>query len=729
MADRTAPSLISLTLPTKIDLSKGAKSAAFAAAARDEEGGSGVAYVALILDNKVVLEAGASSTLFVGAAYADDDTFNDSTPNSASSRISVSTLTGAGTYSITGVYVYDRAGNLATYDSTQLAQLGIHTSFSVVNTTVRDAVAPTLAGIKLPSIIDLSKGAGSAQFGVQATDNNGGSGVAYVVLILDNKVVLETGASSNLFVGPSYAGDDTFSDGTPNSASSSISFSALTGAGTYTVTGVYVYDVAGNVAAYNTTQLAQLGISSTFAVVNSTARDTVAPTLTDIKLPSVIDLSKGAMSPQFGVQATDNNGGSGVAYVALILDNKVVLDTGASSNLFVGPAYAGGDTFGDSTPTSATSSLSFSALTGAGTYNVTGAYVYDIAGNVATYNSTQLAQLGVNTSFVVIGSSATPAPSAAMAPSVQGDKVHLSLSSNDWTSSVNQFSLTIKYDSSDVSYETAALIGSGTSSFSISNQEVNAAGNLTINGSAANGAQGGAFLDLTFTARMPAGGVQYTVTKFEVNGKSQTLPAGGKSSMGYGSELADTLTGGRDYQNGGAGLDTIVYQGHTANYTIEKGLAGYSIKAISGTPELLANIERVKFADKMIGFDLAGSAGQMYRLYQAAFDRQPDQIGLGYWIKQMDDGVSLNSVAEGFIGSSEFTSLYGSASADSAFVNTLYNNILHRAPDTAGYDFWIQGLAAGASRAQLLADFSESAENQAQLIGAIEHGIAFIPYA
>ncbi|KQW96590.1 hypothetical protein ASC94_07030 [Massilia sp. Root418] len=36
-----------------------------------------------------------------------------------------------------------------------------------------------------------------------------------------------------------------------------------------------------------------------------------------------------------------------------------------------------------------------------------------------------------------------------------------------------------------------------------------------------------------------------------------------------------------------------------------------------------------------------------------------------------------------------------------------------------GYGFWIEGLGASASRAQLLADFSESAENQTQLIGAM----------
>jgi hypothetical protein len=55
--------------------------------------------------------------------------------------------------------------------------------------------------------------------------------------------------------------------------------------------------------------------------------------------------------------------------------------------------------------------------------------------------------------------------------------------------------------------------------------------------------------------------------------------------------------------------------------------------------------------------------------------------------------------------------------------------VLHRDPDQAGFDYWIYELDNNIStRPQVLAGFSESAENQAALIGAIENGIVYIPY-
>ena len=36
---------------------------------------------------------------------------------------------------------------------------------------------------------------------------------------------------------------------------------------------------------------------------------------------------------------------------------------------------------------------------------------------------------------------------------------------------------------------------------------------------------------------------------------------------------------------------------------------------------------------KPLALDINGTAGQVYRLYQAAFDRKPDLVGLGYWIE------------------------------------------------------------------------------------------------
>jgi hypothetical protein len=115
-------------------------------------------------------------------------------------------------------------------------------------------------------------------------------------------------------------------------------------------------------------------------------------------------------------------------------------------------------------------------------------------------------------------------------------------------------------------------------------------------------------------------------------------------------------------------------------------------------------------------------------LYQAAFDRTPDAVGLGYWIDRMDHGASLDSVAAAFIGSAEWLSAYGAAPGNRDLLTKLYQNILGRAPDQGGFDFWLGHLDGGTvSAVSLLTQFSESVENQHAVIDIIGGGITFAP--
>jgi hypothetical protein len=156
--------------------------------------------------------------------------------------------------------------------------------------------------------------------------------------------------------------------------------------------------------------------------------------------------------------------------------------------------------------------------------------------------------------------------------------------------------------------------------------------------------------------------------------------------------------------------------------------AGHGFKLTGGGGSAtITNIERVQFSDVGLAFDLDGVAGQAYRVYQAAFNRAPDQAGLGYWIAAMDKGMSLVDVAAQFVASTEFTGRYGKLDG-AAFLTTVYQNVLHREPDAAGLDFWVGYMNGGGSRAGLLAQFSESHENQVQVIGAIGLGIDYLPY-
>jgi hypothetical protein len=181
--------------------------------------------------------------------------------------------------------------------------------------------------------------------------------------------------------------------------------------------------------------------------------------------------------------------------------------------------------------------------------------------------------------------------------------------------------------------------------------------------------------------------------------------------------------------DGGGGLDTVVYQGTLAGYAVSSGAASVTVSG-AGVQDTLVNVERLQFSDASLAFDVDGNAGAAYRLYQAAFDRAPDAAGLGYWIKMLDSGQTLEQASAAFTASQEFAGLYGANPSDSQFVQLLYQNVLHRPADAGGYAFWMAAIAEhGADRAEVLSQFSESVENHVQVVGAIQDGMLFTPWA
>lgn len=198
----------------------------------------------------------------------------------------------------------------------------------------------------------------------------------------------------------------------------------------------------------------------------------------------------------------------------------------------------------------------------------------------------------------------------------------------------------------------------------------------------------------------------------------------------------DLLTGGAgdDVLVGGSGLDTALYDGKRADYTLSRDASGWHVTDARGSlghegVDALQGVERLQFADQNLALDIDGVAGQAYRLYRAAFDRTPDGEGLGFWIGMMDKGTTLEAAAGGFATSKEFNDLYGSAPSNAEIVSRLYQNILHRAPEQGGYEFWVGVLdKQQASLPSVLGSFSESGENQDAVADLIASGILFTPY-
>jgi hypothetical protein len=210
------------------------------------------------------------------------------------------------------------------------------------------------------------------------------------------------------------------------------------------------------------------------------------------------------------------------------------------------------------------------------------------------------------------------------------------------------------------------------------------------------------------------------------------IKGGGSGLSADGGTGNDTIILGDDGHQvtGGDGIDAVVLSGARSAYAVSQSAGTLTVHAnASGANDTLSGVERLQFSDATVAMDISGIGGQAYRLYQAAFNRAPDSGGLGFWIAYMDKGMVLNDVAQQFMASPEFKTLYGNSPGNADFVDKLYHNVLHRAGEADGVKFWMDYLTTGGgTQAKVLAFFGESPENQAALIGTIGNGFAYTPY-
>jgi hypothetical protein len=203
----------------------------------------------------------------------------------------------------------------------------------------------------------------------------------------------------------------------------------------------------------------------------------------------------------------------------------------------------------------------------------------------------------------------------------------------------------------------------------------------------------------------------------------------------------DQLTGGSgsDFLVGGAGsnrldggwaYDTAIYAGARGDFTVamRDGLPAAVTSTTGGPTDTLVSVERLSFSDISIAYDFEGNAGKIYRLYQAALNREPDEYGLGWWMKRADDGLTMVDAAKGFMNNPEWVALYGTNPTTESFVANLYNNALGREAQQFEVDYWVAKIETGGeSRENVLISFAESQENRDNiaLTGSMQNGIEY----
>ncbi|MES2900285.1 MAG: DUF4214 domain-containing protein [Pseudomonadota bacterium] len=189
-------------------------------------------------------------------------------------------------------------------------------------------------------------------------------------------------------------------------------------------------------------------------------------------------------------------------------------------------------------------------------------------------------------------------------------------------------------------------------------------------------------------------------------GNGDTVVAGGG---------ADTIVAGfgNSTVKGGTGFEVIKLGGAAADYGVTV-INGRAVVTNIGSG-IATDIDGVQFIQLGNGetIVLAQNAleAAVTTLYEATFGRTADASGLGYWFDLARSGVALDVIAEGFVNSAEYQSVFGGQS-DTDFMTNLFLNTFGRAASAAEIASWTTQLSAGTVlRSDVLAEFAETAGN------------------
>jgi len=205
-----------------------------------------------------------------------------------------------------------------------------------------------------------------------------------------------------------------------------------------------------------------------------------------------------------------------------------------------------------------------------------------------------------------------------------------------------------------------------------------------------------------------------------------------------GSVYADVLLGyaGNDTLDGGAGIDTAVYSGNFANYTVAAVSAsgGYTVKDNAGSDgtDTLANVERLRFADKSIALDVTkdGNTGKALEFIGAvASDLIADKGAIGAIQTVFDAGNSMLQTCQLAIEVGLIKGLAGSES-NVHLAALVWNNVIGTPADAATIDglvAYMDGRVADMAQADFLATIAGLAVNDTHidLVGLANTGVEY----
>jgi serralysin len=196
----------------------------------------------------------------------------------------------------------------------------------------------------------------------------------------------------------------------------------------------------------------------------------------------------------------------------------------------------------------------------------------------------------------------------------------------------------------------------------------------------------------------------------------------------YGLEGNDTINGGagNDLVDGGVGIDIAEFNSKKSSNTINIDNSNITIKnlATNNDFDILKNIERLKFIDISIAFDLDSNAGIAAKVMGAVLGKASikNPIDFGYWLAQTDTGLSYADIG---LKALDKVGL----KTNDQIVSTLWKNVVGFTASEIEKAPFIQMLVDGMKPGDLVVLAADTTFNTANinLVGLAQTGIDFTP--
>lgn len=174
--------------------------------------------------------------------------------------------------------------------------------------------------------------------------------------------------------------------------------------------------------------------------------------------------------------------------------------------------------------------------------------------------------------------------------------------------------------------------------------------------------------------------------------------------------------------HGGRDNDLAVFTGASSDYDVQfhEGHVVVIDKAQPSNQTVIINAENLTFSDTTMAIQSTTTQTTLAGLYQEILGRQADYQGFEYWANEANSGASLGGIAISIINSTESNGLQKLAfnGNNSNDIEVLYQSLFGRASDAGGLAYWTNAMEQGMTLEQVAQSFATASEMATHQINA-----------